>query len=97
MRILVVDVGGSHVKILATGQRQARRFDSGPTMTAKRMALGVKELNGHFLELVPPNPPSTQRLLANFRSNSNECPGPSSYKCCKDLDGGGIIIFRAEE
>ncbi len=43
MKVLVVDVGGSHVKILATGQETPRRFDSGPTMTAEQMVAGVKE------------------------------------------------------
>ena len=44
MNVLVVDVGGSNVKILATGQDEARKFASGPKMTAGRMAAGVKEL-----------------------------------------------------
>jgi polyphosphate glucokinase len=30
MNVLVVDVGGTHVKILATGQDEAREFASGP-------------------------------------------------------------------
>ncbi len=29
MNILVIDVGGTHVKILATGQTEPRKFDSG--------------------------------------------------------------------
>ncbi|HEY2414936.1 MAG TPA: ROK family protein [Pirellulaceae bacterium] len=44
MNILVVDVGGTHVKVLATGQTEPRRFDSGPKFTPERMVLGVKEL-----------------------------------------------------
>jgi len=44
MNVLVVDVGGSHVKILATGQDQSRKFPSGPTLTAKQMVAGVKKL-----------------------------------------------------
>ena len=44
MNVLVVDVGGSHVKILATGQSEPRKFDSGPTLTAQRMVQGVKKL-----------------------------------------------------
>jgi polyphosphate glucokinase len=43
MQILAVDVGGSHVKILATGEETPRRFDSGPTMTAEEMAAGVRK------------------------------------------------------
>ena len=44
MNVLVVDVGGSHVKILATGQDEPRKFSSGPKMTAEQMISGVKEL-----------------------------------------------------
>jgi polyphosphate glucokinase len=40
--ILVVDVGGTHVKILASGQRNPRKVDSGPKMTAAKMAAWVK-------------------------------------------------------
>ena len=45
MKILVIDVGGTHVKILATGQREHRKADSGPTMTARRMVSVVKSLS----------------------------------------------------
>ena len=48
MNVLVVDVGGTHVKILASGQSEARKFDSGPTMTAQKMATGVKQLAGDW-------------------------------------------------
>jgi polyphosphate glucokinase len=41
MNILVVDVGGTHVKILATGQKRHRQFDSGPNMTPQVMVDGV--------------------------------------------------------
>ncbi|MCC7413206.1 MAG: ROK family protein [Gammaproteobacteria bacterium] len=44
MPVLVIDVGGSHVKILASGQTEAREFESGPTMTAAQMVEGVKRL-----------------------------------------------------
>lgn len=45
MKILVVDIGGTHVKVLATGQREHRQADSGPTMTARRMVFVVKRLS----------------------------------------------------
>ncbi len=48
MKVLVVDVGGSHVKILATGRDEPRKFSSGPKMTAKRMVSGVKKLVGDW-------------------------------------------------
>ena len=42
MRILVVDVGGTHVKLLATGQRTPIKIPSGPTMTPVAMVRAVK-------------------------------------------------------
>jgi polyphosphate glucokinase len=44
MDVLAVDVGGTHVKILATGQTTSRRLDSGPALTAEQMVRGVLEL-----------------------------------------------------
>jgi len=44
MKVLVIDVGGTHVKILATGQDRPREFPSGPRLTARRMVSGVKQL-----------------------------------------------------
>jgi polyphosphate glucokinase len=44
MNVLVVDVGGTHVKILATGQDEPRRFPSGPSLTAEQMVAAVKDL-----------------------------------------------------
>jgi hypothetical protein len=42
--LLVIDVGGSHVKIVCTGDRNERKFVSGPDMTAKQMVAGVLKL-----------------------------------------------------
>jgi predicted NBD/HSP70 family sugar kinase len=44
MNILAVDVGGSHVKVLATGQTEPRRLVSGRLMSAAAMAAGVKDM-----------------------------------------------------
>jgi polyphosphate glucokinase len=44
MKILAVDVGGTHVKILATGQKQKREIASGPKMTARQMVSDVQKL-----------------------------------------------------
>jgi len=44
MKVLVVDVGGTNVKTLATGQQEPRRFPSGPKMTASQMVAEVKKL-----------------------------------------------------
>ncbi len=44
MNILVIDIGGTHVKVLVTGQTEHREFDSSPTLTPKQMVAGVKKL-----------------------------------------------------
>ena len=42
---MVVDVGGTSVKILATGQSQYRSFPSGPTLTPRQMVSKTKKLS----------------------------------------------------
>jgi len=43
-KILVIDLGGSQVKILATGQTERRQAESGETMSPLQMVEVVKEL-----------------------------------------------------
>jgi polyphosphate glucokinase len=42
--VLVVDIGGTSVKVMASGHQTHRSFPSGPKMTAKEMVSGVKKL-----------------------------------------------------
>jgi polyphosphate glucokinase len=44
MNVLAIDIGGTHVKILATGETEPRKFVSGPTLTPELMVAGVKKL-----------------------------------------------------
>jgi len=44
MKVLVIDVGGNHVKLLATGYRTPRKLDSGGGLTPSRMVRGIKAL-----------------------------------------------------
>ena len=48
MDVLVIDVGGTHVKIIATGQEDKREFASGPALTAQEMVSGVRDLAGEW-------------------------------------------------
>ncbi len=41
--VLAVDVGGSHVKVLVTGEAERRRVPSGPTLTPGEMVAGALE------------------------------------------------------
>jgi polyphosphate glucokinase len=47
-RILVIDIGGSHVKMLATGERRPIKIVSGPTMTPAEMVAGVRAATAHW-------------------------------------------------
>lgn len=44
MKVLAIDIGGTNVKILATGQETPRKFPSGPTLTPRQMVSGVKKI-----------------------------------------------------
>jgi polyphosphate glucokinase len=48
MKVLVVDVGGTHVKVLASGQSESRKFDSGPALVPKSMVQGVRKITGDW-------------------------------------------------
>jgi len=41
-KVLVIDVGGTHVKLLMTGQKEPTKFVSGPSMTAARAVRDIK-------------------------------------------------------
>src|SRR5579864_8977579 len=42
-RVLVIDVGGTNIKLLATGEKEPRKIPSGPAMTAAKMVRLVKK------------------------------------------------------
>jgi len=48
MKILVIDVGGTHVKVLMTGRREERKIDSGTSMTARKMVKEVKKITSDW-------------------------------------------------
>ena len=47
-RVLVADIGGNSVKVLASGHQVHRSFPSGPKMTPKDMVSGVKKLTADW-------------------------------------------------
>jgi len=69
LNVLVVDVGGTHVKIFATGQQELREFPSGPGLTARQMVAGVKKLardwNYDAVSIGYPGPVVRNRPLAD--------------------------------
>lgn len=47
-KVLVIDVGGTNVKVLATGKRTPRKVPSGPSMNARTMVEAVKQLSADW-------------------------------------------------
>jgi predicted NBD/HSP70 family sugar kinase len=43
-KILVIDVGGTNVKVLVTGQKEPVKIPSGPKMTARKMVKDVRKV-----------------------------------------------------
>ena len=48
MNVLVIDVGGTRIKVLATGQETPRAFSSGPTVTPEQMVSAVVQIAGEW-------------------------------------------------
>lgn len=42
MNVLVIDIGGTNVKVLASGHETPRKFPSGPELTPEQMVAGVQ-------------------------------------------------------
>jgi polyphosphate glucokinase len=68
INVLVVDVGGTHVKILASDADVRREFASGKKLTAKRMVENVKDLAADWpydvVAIGYPGPVLHQRIAA---------------------------------
>jgi polyphosphate glucokinase len=47
-KVLVIDVGGTHVKALATGHRTSREIRSGASMTARAMVKQIRRLTADW-------------------------------------------------
>jgi polyphosphate glucokinase len=68
-RILVVDVGGTHVKALVSGQDEPRKFESGPDLDARRMVDGVLRVTTDWpfdvVAIGYPGPVARDQILAD--------------------------------
>lgn len=66
--VLAVDVGGSHVKALASNQTERRRFKSGRSLTAEQMVSGVLEAVGGWewdvVSVGVPSPVRNNKVVA---------------------------------
>src|SRR3954449_4935969 len=48
MAVLAVDIGGTNVKMLLSGETGPRKFPSGPKLSARAMVAGVKKLTADW-------------------------------------------------
>jgi polyphosphate glucokinase len=48
MKILVIDVGGTHIKVRASGQKNKVQIPSGPKMTAKKMVVSIRKITANW-------------------------------------------------
>lgn len=68
MNVLAIDVGGTNVKLLASGHEARRRFPSGPEMTAKRMVDEARKIAADWkydvVSIGYPGPVLDGRILA---------------------------------
>src|ERR1700757_2903947 len=68
MKVLAIDVGGTHVKVLVSGQDTPRKFDSGPKLTPRELVVRVKEITQGWkydaISLGYPGPALQNRPLA---------------------------------
>jgi polyphosphate glucokinase len=48
LKVLAIDIGGSHVKFRLSGNPEVREFESGPQLSARQMVAGVHKLTGDW-------------------------------------------------
>jgi predicted NBD/HSP70 family sugar kinase len=76
MNILTIDIGGTNVKFLATGQEERRRFPSGRSLTPQQMVDGVRAQTGDWpYEVVSIGYPGRIREGRIIREPNNLGPG----------------------
>jgi polyphosphate glucokinase len=88
MNVLVVDIGGTHVKILVSGAKEARKLPSGPTMTPQMMVAGVEALVADWkfaaVSVGYPGPVLHNRPVAephNLAKGWTTFDFPGAFKC----------------
>jgi len=86
MKVLVIDVGGTHVKILATGRTRRREFVSGPGLTPAGMVARVERLAaGWTFDRVAIGYPGAVRHDRPIAEPHNLAPGWVGFDYAKAL------------
>ena len=76
MKVLVIDIGGSHVKMLATGQSHPVQFDSDSQLTPHAFVARVRDLTADWeYDVVSLGYPGTVGRDGPVREPGNLGPG----------------------
>lgn len=76
MNVLVIDIGGTNVKLLASGQNAPLKFPSGPKLTPRAMISQIKKLTKDWrYDAVSVGYPGVVRRGVIVREPSNVAPG----------------------
>jgi polyphosphate glucokinase len=96
LRVLAIDVGGSHVKLMDNVHREHRQFDSGPELTAEKMFTQAQTLTKDWqydvVSMGIPGPVRNNRLLGN---PPNLGPGWANFNFHKAFGKPLILINDA--
>lgn len=84
MNVLAVDVGGTHVKVLASGEETLRKVVSGPKMTPQQMVDAVKKMaDGWAYDVIAIGYPGPVVHGRPFHDPYNLGPGWMSFDYAK--------------
>ena len=93
MNVLVIDIGGSHVKALVSGQTEPRKFESGPALTPMRMVQGVQKITADWnydvafapvLESLRDLSPGAVKRTYSASANPNQGAQTPAINTCAD-------------
>ena len=101
--VLAVDIGGTSVKILVTGQTQRRSFGSGPTLTPKQLVADIKRMTEDWtyeaVSIGYPGPVRRDRPIADPKNLGKGWVGfdfaPAFGRPVKVLNDAALQAFGA--
>src|SRR6267142_2183112 len=96
MKILVVDIGGTNVKVLASGETDMRKMRSGPRLTPELMVQGVKAMTADWdYDVVSIGFPGLVGRTGPSAEPKNLGPGWVGYNFAKAFDKPVKVINDA--
>ncbi|MBV8271997.1 MAG: hypothetical protein JO067_06970 [Cupriavidus sp.] len=97
LNVLVVDVGGSHIKCVATGQKKAVSFKSGPNLTPGRMMKTLREITADWeydaVSIGYPGVVLGERIPATRRRNIR-ATGEAPNECISIQPKAGRSVYQ---